>query len=239
MRRLFVPTLALLFLATSAFAQHDAMNIARKEKPATLMSGLGSLEHPVATANAEAQRYFNQGLALVFAFNHDEAVRSFKRAAELDPKLAMAQWGIALSLGPNINLDVDPAREKAAYEAVQAAVALAGNASDNERAYINALARRYSIDPKADLRRLDGEYKQAMAELVKTYPDDLDAATLYAESAMDLRPWKLWTADGQPAPGTEEIISILESVLRRKPDHPGAIHYYIHAVEASSHPERA
>src|SRR3954447_4975122 len=186
MRRLFVPTLALLFLATSAFAQHDAMNIARKEKPSTLMSGLGSLEHPVTTTNAEAQRYFNQGLALVFAFNHDEAVRSFKRAAELDPKLAMAHWGVALSLGPNINLDVDPAREKAAYEAVQAAVALAGNASENERAYINALAKRYSIDPKADLKKLDGEYKQAMAEPVNSYPDDLDAATLYAESAMDL-----------------------------------------------------
>ncbi len=239
MRKLIVPALAVLFLAMSASAQHDAMTMAKKEKAATLMSGLGSLEHPVATTNAEAQRFFNQGLALVFAFNHEEAVRSFKRAAELDPKLAMAYWGIALSLGPNINLDVDPAREKAAYEAVQAAVSLAANASENERAYINALAKRYSIDPKADLRKLDGEYKQAMAELVKTYPDDLDAATLYAESAMDLRPWKLWTADGRPAPGTEEIISILESVLRRKPDHPGAIHYYIHAVEASPHPERA
>ena len=203
------------------------------------MSGLGSLHHPVTTTNPEAQRFFDQGLALVYAFNHDEAIRSFKRAAELDPKLAMAWWGIGLALGPNINLDVDPEREKAAYDAVQKALALAAGASENERAYIAALAKRYSIDPKADLKKLDADYKQAMGELVKAYPDDLDAATFYAESAMDLRPWKLWTADGKPAPGTEEIVAVLESVLRRNPNHPGAIHYYIHAIEASPNPERA
>jgi tetratricopeptide (TPR) repeat protein len=209
------------------------------EKPATLVSGLGSLQHPIATTNPEAQRFFDQGLALVYAFNHGEAVRSFKRAAELDPRLAMAYWGMALALGPNINLDVDPQREKAAYDAVQKARSLAANGPENERAYIEALARRYSLDPKADLKKLASDYKSSMGELVKRYPDDLDAATLYAESAMDLRPWQLWTADGKPAPGTEELVAMLESVLRRDPNHPGAIHYYIHAVEASPHPERA
>src|SRR6185312_5483460 len=228
----------LVILLTNVSAQHSA-HPAKSEKPATLMTGLGTIHHPVTTSKLEAQRFFNQGLALVFAFNHDEAVRSFQRAAELDSQLAMAHWGVALALGPNINLEVDPAREKAAYDAVQKAVALASNASEIERAYIAALAKRYSDDPKADLKKLDVEYKQAMAELVKAYPDDLDAATLYAESSMDLRPWKLWTPEGKPAPGTEEIVAMLESVLRRNPNHPGAIHYYIHAVEASPNPERA
>jgi tetratricopeptide (TPR) repeat protein len=215
------------------------MKMDAAQKPATLMSGLGTLHHPVATTNPEAQRFFDQGLALVYAFNHDEAVRSFKRAAELDSRLAMAYWGMALALGPNINLDVDPEREKAAYEAVQLALSLAAKGPENERAYIEALAKRYSLDPKADLKRLASDYKSSMGELVKRYPDDLDAATLYAESAMDLRPWQLWTPDGTPAPGTEELVAMLESVLRRDPHHPGAIHYYIHAVEASPNPERA
>jgi tetratricopeptide (TPR) repeat protein len=208
-------------------------------KPATLMSGLGQHHHAITTTNPEAQRFFDQGLALVYGFNHEEAVRSFQRAAELDPQAAMPWWGIALALGPNINLDVDPTREKAAYEAVQKAQTLAVKAPENERAYINALAKRYSIDPKADLKKLAVDYKNAMGELGKRYPDDLDAATLYAESAMDLRPWQLWTLDGKPAPGTQEIVAILESVLTRDPYHPGANHYYIHAVEASPHPERA
>jgi tetratricopeptide (TPR) repeat protein len=215
------------------------MKMGLAEKPATLMSGLGSLHHPVATTKPEAQRFFDQGLSLVFAFNHDEAVRSFKRAAELDPQMAMAWWGVALALGPNINMDVDLAREQAATDAAQKALALAKNKPEIERAYIEALGKRYSIDPKADLKKLAVDYKNAMGELVKKYPDDLDAAVLYAESAMDLRPWQLWSADGKPAEGTEEIITVLESVLRRNPNHAGAIHYYIHAVEASPHPERA
>jgi tetratricopeptide (TPR) repeat protein len=215
------------------------MSMTGKEQPATLMSGLGSFHHQVSTTKREAQRFFDQGLTLVYAFNHEAAVRSFKRAAELDPQMAMAYWGIALALGPNINLDVDPEREKAAYDAVQKALALASKASPNERAYINALARRYSIDPRADLKRLALDFKNAMNDLAKQYPDDLDAATLYAESAMDLRPWQLWTKEGKPAEGTEEIVSVLESVLKRNPNHIGAIHYYIHAVEASPHPERA
>jgi tetratricopeptide (TPR) repeat protein len=240
MNRIIAAVCLLSFFCIPALAQHSAHSAKKDEQtPAMLIEGLGTLHHPVTTANVEAQRFFNQGLSLVFAFNHDEAVRSFKRAAEIDPKLAMAYWGIALALGPNINQEVDPAREKAAYDAVQQAVSLAGGASDNERAYIAALARRYSNDPKANLKELDADYTLAMSQLARTYPDDLDAATLYAESAMDLRPWKLWTADGKPAFGTEDIVATLESVLRRNPNHPGAIHYYIHAVEASPNPERA
>jgi tetratricopeptide (TPR) repeat protein len=240
MRSVLVLVLILCFCPL-AVAQHTGHGRpkTRVEPPATLVPGIGGIHHPVSTTNPAAQKFFDQGLAFVFAFNHDEAIRSFKRAAELDPRLAMAHWGMALALGPNINLDVDPAREKAAYDAVQKAIALSAHAPENERAYIAALAKRYSVDPKADLRKLDADYKHAMGELVKTYPDDLDLATLYAESAMDLRPWKLWTADGKPAPGTEEIVAMLESVLRRNPNHPGAIHYYIHAVEASPNPERA
>ena len=241
MKKIISMMIVLLSLDTVISAQESnhQMNMGPAEKPATLMTGLGSLHHPVATSKPEAQRFFDQGLALVYAFNHDEAVRSFKRAAELDGQMAMAHWGMALALGPNINLDVDPEREKAAYEAIQRALTLSARAPENERAYIEALAKRYSTDPKADLKKLAEDYKNAMGELVKRYPDDLDAATLYAESAMDLRPWQLWTAAGNPAAGTEEIVAVLESVLRRDPNHPGAIHYYIHTVEASPNPERA
>ena len=221
-------------------AQHDHKSRPEtKERSATYAAGMGTHHHPVFTSNAEAQKFFNQGLSYVYAFNHDEAIKSFKRAAELDPKLAMAHWGIALALGPNINLDVDPEREKAAYDAAQKALSLSTKAPENERSYIAALVKRYSVDPKADLKQLAVDYKNAMGELVKKYPDDLDLATLYAESAMNLRPWQLWNADGTPAEGTEEIIATLESVLRRDPNHFGAIHYYIHAVEASPNPERA
>jgi tetratricopeptide (TPR) repeat protein len=226
----------LLTIDTPAQHQHGSSG---DPKPATLITGLGDIHHPVSTRNPEAQRFFNQGLALVYGFNHDEAVRSFKRAAELDPNLAMAHWGVALALGPNINMDVDAEREKAAYEAVQKALALASKASEPERAYINALARRYSNDPKADLKKLSIDYKNAMGDVSRRFPDDLDAATLYAESIMVLRPWQFWSSDGKPAEGTEEMVAVLESVLRRDPQHTGANHYYIHAVEASPHPEWA
>jgi len=212
---------------------------ANKQSQPTLLPGLGEVHHPVSTENRQAQQFFDQGLKLVFGFNHDEARRSFQRAAELDPKLAMAWWGVALTLGPNYNLPVDPEREKAGYEAVQRALALQQNASEAERAYINALAVRYSNDPHVDLHGLDVAYKNAMSKVAAKCPDDLDMATLYAESAMNLNPWHLWTADGKPADGTEEIVSTLESVLKRDPNHIGANHYYIHALEASPHPERA
>ena len=229
---------ALLLLSTNIAAQH-AHGADADAKPPALMPGLGDVHHPVSTTNSEAQRFFDQGLALVYGFNHDEAVRSFKRAAELDSQLAMAYWGIALALGPNINMDVDADHEKAAYEAIQKALSLTTRASDSEHAYLEALAKRYSNDPKADLKKLAVDYKNAMGGVARRFPDDLDAATLFAESAMDLRPWQFWSSDGKPAEGTEEIVAVLESVLRRDPQHIGANHYYIHAVEASLHPEWA
>ena len=236
--KLLLIALTVLLLFTGAFAQHEHHS-SSDAKPAALLPGLGDVHHPVSTSSREAQQFFNQGLALVYGFNHDEAVRSFKRAAELDPKLAMAHWGVALALGPNINAPVDAEHEQAAYEALQKARSLAPGASESERAYIEALTKRYSNDPKADFKKLDVDYKNAMADVARRFPDDLDAATLYAESMMDLRPWRFWSSDGKPAEGTEEMVAVLESVLRRNPDHLGANHYYIHAVEASPHPEWA
>ncbi len=230
----FVPLLVLFFSLVSANAATP-----NQEAPVRLIPGLGDVHHPVSTKNKEAQEFFDQGLKLVYGFNHDEARRSFVRAAELDSKLAMAQWGVALTLGPNYNLPVDPDREHAGYDAVQRAVALKENASEPERAYIDALVVRYSRDPNVDLHALDRAYSHAMRKLSARYPDDLDAATLFAESMMNLNPWKLWSADGKAAEGTDEIVSVLESVLKRDPNHLGANHYYIHAVEASTHPERA
>ena len=228
--KLLAIAFALLAGVSSCLARSDSV---------VLIPGLGPLHHTISTKSPEAQQFFDQGLTLVFAFNHEEAVRAFRRASQLDPKSAMAFWGVALALGPCINLDIDPTREKAAYEAVQTALSLAPGATERERDYIQALAKRYSSDPKVDLRRLDADYANAMRELSKRYPDDLDARTLYAESMMDLHPWKLWSLDGRPTEGTEEILAALESVMRRDPNHLGANHYYIHATEASSHPEWA
>ena len=232
-------TLAILLLATAAAEAQQHQHPAATAPPATLVAGMGRVHHAIATKNADAQRFFDQGLTYVYGFNHDEAIRSFRRAAELDPSSSMPHWGIALALGPNINLDVDPEREKAAYDEAQQAKALLGGAPAIERAYVEALAERYSNDPKADLKVLAVKYKDAMRKLMRQYPDDLDAATLYAESLMDLNPWQLWSPAGKPAEGTEEIVSVLESVLRRDRQHVGANHYYIHAVEASKTPERA
>src|SRR5436190_204492 len=233
MKRLLTLTLVL----GCAYGQHQHENA--KSSRTSLLPGLGRHHHPIATSSVEAQKFFDEGLTLIYAFNHDEAIRSFERASALDPAAAMPYWGIAVALGPNINMDVDPAGEKKAYEAAQKALTMRERAPESERAYIDALGKRYSIDPKADLKKLAVEYKDAMGELARRYPDDLDAATLYAESMMDLRPWQLWTADGKPAEGTAEIVAVLESVLKRDPQHVGANHYYIHTVEASPNPERA
>jgi len=216
--------------------QHSAP---AKPKPATLMTGLGDLHHPVSTSNAQAQRFFDQGLRLIYAFNHDEAARSFQRAADLDPKLAMAYWGVAEAVGPNYNDPASDERFAAAHEAIQKAVDVATGASPVEQAYIQAMALRFPADPKADRRQAAEAYHDAMRELVKNFPDDLDAATLFAESGMNLHPWGLWHKDGTPEAGTEEIVATLESVIKRDPNHMGAIHYYIHSVEASASPERA
>jgi len=232
--------LALLAFAGAgpSFA-HDVTPATAPTSAVALDPGLGPLRHPVSTRSHQAQAYFDQGMKLVFAFNHEAAIKSFERAFELDPKLAMAQWGIALALGPNINKPMDAPAHRAAYAAVQKAVALEANASPAERDYIDALARRYSADPNADLAPLQLAYAKAMKEAVRRHPRDDDAAVLYAESLMDLNPWKYWKADGKPADGTLGIVAVLERVLARDPDHIGANHYYIHALEASPHPERA
>ncbi|MBZ5616737.1 MAG: hypothetical protein LAO23_22255 [Acidobacteriia bacterium] len=219
-----------------AAAQHHAMGGAN---PVTIMAGLGDLHHPVSTKNQSAQEFFDQGLRLIYAFNHDEAARSFQKAAELDPKLAMAYWGIAEAVGPNYNDPASEDRFKQAHEAIQKAVDLSGNASEAERGYILAMAKRFPADPKSDLRKAAEDYRDAMRAVVKNNPDDLDAATLFAESGMNLHPWGLWHPDGTPEEGTEEIVATLESVIKRDPNHLGALHYYIHTVEASNSPERA
>ncbi len=202
-------------------------------------SGFGNVHHPVKTSNPEAQKLFDHGMALDYGFNHNQAQRCFQRAAQLDPKMAMAYWGIALVLGTNYNMPVDPDREKEAYGAVQKALKLSANGPANERDYIQALARRYTDSPDPDYDKLEGAYHAAMRVVYKRYPNDLDAATLFAESGMNLHPWKLYDHSGKPAPGTMEIVTVLQSVLRRDPNHLGANHFYIHAVEASSHPETA
>lgn len=228
----------IVVLPLAAFAQHE--HPAAPARQAVFMPGLGDVHHPITTRNPEAQKFFDQGLALIWGFNHEEALLSFQRASELDPDCAMAYWGIALAVGPNYNdPEPDANREKMAWDALQHGLALASHAAPAEQDYLRALATRYTNEPKPDVEQFARFYKIAMGELVKKYPDDLDAAVLYAESAMDLRPWQLWTADGKPAEGTEEIVSTLESVLKRDPNHIGANHLYIHAVEASPHPERA
>jgi tetratricopeptide (TPR) repeat protein len=208
--------------------------------PVTPMSGLGTHQHRIATTSGEAQRLFNQGLTLVYGFNHGQAIRLFQRAAELDPRAPMPLWGIALAHGPNINdFEMDRERAKTADEFAKKALALTSPAHPRERAYVEALSKRYSSDPNADLKKLQVDYKDAMAAVAKAYPSDMDAQVLYAESLMDLRPWQLWSRDGRPADVTLEVVRVLESVLKRAPLHPGANHYYIHTMEGSPEPGKA
>ena len=222
---------------SGAMAQDHAAH--KQSQAVTLVTGLGDLHHPVSTHNPQAQQFFDQGLRYIYAFNHDEAARSFQHAAELDPKLAMAYWGVAEAVGPNYNDPADPDRFKRAHDAVQKAVDLSSDASPIEQAYIQAMAKRFPADPNSDLKKAAEDYHDAMREVARQFPDDLDAATLFAESGMNLHPWGLWYQDGTPREGTEEIAATLESVLKRDPNHLGAIHYYIHTVEASNNPERA
>ena len=208
--------------------------------PVRLLSGLGTHQHPIVTSSREAQRCFNQGIVLVYGFNHGQAIRLFERAAELDPRAPMPLWGIALAYGPNINdVEMDRERAKTADGYVRRALALTSVGNSRERAYVEALRTRYSSDPNADLKRLQVDYADAMAALAKRYPADLDAQVLYAESLMNLRPWQLWTRDGRPSDVTKEVVRVLESVLKRSPLHPGANHYYIHTMEASPSPQKA
>lgn len=226
-----------VLLCLVATAQDHAAHM--QTHPVTLVIGLGDLHHPVSTHNPQAQLFFDQGLRFIYAFNHDEAARSFQQATELDPKLAMAYWGIAEAVGPNYNDPADPDRYKHAHDAIQKAVDLSSGASPSEQAYIQAMAKRFPADPNSDLKKAAEEYHDAMRQVSAEFPDDLDAATLFAESGMNLHPWGLWHQDGTPEAGTDEIVVTLESVMKRDPDHLGAIHYYIHAVEASNNPERA
>jgi tetratricopeptide (TPR) repeat protein len=239
-RRTLTQLAIMLALCILAFSQEHPDHAApAKAKPAVVMTGYGDWHHPVSTKNAQAQAFFDQGLRLIYAFNHEEAKRSFQGAAELDPKLAMAYWGIAEAVGPNYNDPASEDRFAQAHAAIEKAQTLAPDASESDKAYIDALAKRFPADPQSDLRAAAEEYRDAMREVVKRFPDDLDAATLFAEAGMNLHPWGLWRLDGTPEEGTEEIVSTLESVIRREPNHLGAIHYYIHSVEASSSPERA
>lgn len=210
------------------------------EPPAAhLFDDLGTLHRAISTTNAEAQRWFDQGLRLAYAFNHEAAGRAFAQAERLDPGCAICAWGQALVLGPNINMPMVPEAAAPAWTALQRAVALENKASPVERALIAALAQRYAPTPPEDRKPLDQAYANAMREVVARFPEDLDAATMFAESLMDLSPWAYWNEDGGPNTNTDELVAALEAVLARAPDHIGAIHYYIHAIEASPAPQRA
>ena len=219
-------------------AANTAPAFADTEPP--LWTGLGSVTYKISTTNERAQAYFDQGLRLAYAFNHGEAQRAFRMAQKLDPNCAMCFWGEALVLGPNINLPMQEDALAPAYAAAQKAKALAGNASPREQALINALAVRYGSDPKAARPPFDAAYASEMAKVAKQFPDDDEIATFYAEAVMDLSPWNYWKPGGhEPNPQSVPIVPTLERVLARNPTHPGAIHYYIHAVEASDRPKRA
>jgi tetratricopeptide (TPR) repeat protein len=206
---------------------------------APLYDNLGSYHYAVTTRSPDAQKYFDQGMTLSYAFNHAESIRAFRQAAALDPGCAMCYWGIAFAFGPNINAPITEDAAKDAWAAIGQARAAAARASDEERAFIEALAKRYAADPKAERAPLDRAYADAMRAVAARYPDDLDAATLFAQSLMDTSPWNYWDKNGDPREFTKDVIDALESVLARKPDHIGAIHLYIHAVEASPDPGRA
>jgi tetratricopeptide (TPR) repeat protein len=227
---IFAVALAACQRAEAPAPAADAGADAAAEAP-RLFDGLGDHSHPITTDSDLAQRYFDQGLALTFAFNHDAAIESFRAAARLDPECAMCFWGIAFAWGPNINAPMGPEGARAGWEALQEAQRRTPDASAEEREYIDALAKRYSADPDADRAALDRAFADAMRGLSERHPSDLDAATLYAESLMDLMPWDYYTPEGEPREHTPEVIRVLESVLARDPKHIGANHYLIHALE--------
>ena len=220
------------------FREPDAVLVDDVSVQAPLLEGMGRHKHPVSTGNELAQRYFNQGLILSFGFNHAEAARSFRAAQRLDPQCAMAYWGEAWVLGPNINAPMDPANVEPAWEALQKALDLLDNATPREQDYIRALAKRYTAEPVDNRSGLDRAFSDAMKVVAEKHPDDYDAQIVYVEALMDTMPWKYWKADGTPKEKTREALAILERVLTRYPEHPQACHLYIHAVE-EYHPEWA
>lgn len=212
---------------------------AQAELPAPLFDGLGDYHRPITTDQPMAQRYFDQGLILVYGFGHEEAIRQFEAAAEVDPNSAMAYWGIALAYGPNINAwpPLNEEHARAAYEAIQKAKTLNSGASEKERALIEAMATRHAPEPQEDRSDLDRAYMQAMRDVMQRYPDDPDVAVLFVDAVMNTTPWDYWTKDGEAKPEAAEAIEVAERVMRRHPDHPGANHLYIHLVEAGPKPE--
>jgi tetratricopeptide (TPR) repeat protein len=239
-RQLSPGSLALPVLVIAAVSLTGVAPTAPTQPP--LLDCLGTYHRAVTTSSVEAQSYFDQGLRLLYAFSLEEAQLSFEAASRLDPACASCWWGVAMSLGPHINVPGMPERTLAAHRAIENAIALGPRGTPVEQALIAAAAKRSSDPPptgKPAQAALDQAYADAMREVTRRFPDDLDASALYAEALMDVHPWDYWTAGGAPQPWTGEILATLESVLRRRPDHPGANHYYVHAVEASEHPERA
>lgn len=231
-------TLIVTAMLAAAPQQPPASEATTDTRPVVLLPGLPGVHFPIATRREEAQKFFDQGLALIYAENQDEAIRSFRRAAELDPGSPMPHWGLSLAYGGPLARTSDGVRLKAALDTVQRATELAVRAPAKERAIVAALAKRYATDSQADGVALATEYKDAMRQLARTYPNDSHVGTLYAASLMALRPEGLWTPEGTPAEGTAELVEVLERVLEREPDHVGAHHYYILATESSLTPER-
>jgi tetratricopeptide (TPR) repeat protein len=230
--------LSLALAACSGSGAHGGHAGARAAAPPILLEGLGRHHQAVTTTSPEAQAYFDQGLRLVYAFNHIEAEYAFREATRLDPGCAMCYWGIAITQGSNYNSPTDAERERTAYAAIQEARRRADQVTPRERATIEALATRHSATPGADRGALDRAYADAMREVTRRFPDDLDAATLFADALMNLRPWDLWKPDGTMQPETPEILATLERVLQANKEHPGALHLYIHAVEGGPDPGR-
>jgi hypothetical protein len=220
-----------MWVSAKSNSGDDVESMAVPGQIAPRLQNLGDHKFPVTTSSARAQLFVSQGMMLTYGFNHAEATRSFREAARLDSNCDMAYWGMALVLEPNINMAMAPEAEPQAYDLVQKALALKEYTSEKEKAYIDTLAVRYSGAKKPDRNSLNRAYVNAMRDLHHRYPDDLDAATLYAKAVMDLRPWNYWTRDMKPYPETGEVLEVLESVLARNPNHPGAIHLYIHTVE--------
>jgi len=229
--------LAILGLtALSCLAEFAPAAAAQKSAP--LFDGLGRHQHPITTKSKLAQRYFDQGLVLCYAFNHTEAIRSFRGALKADPDCAMAYWGIAYASGPHVNRPMEQADNDRAWEALQKAIALKATTSAKEQAYIDAMTQRYQAGFTPDRLALDQAYAAAMREVTKQFPDDLDARVMFSEALMNTMPWDYWLKDRSPKPETEEAFAALRYVIQRDPNHPGANHFFIHAVEAGPHPEQ-